>query len=211
MPSPLPLPWSVLCSLNQPTNRLPACPPTWFLSQVYGEFSLFQEGEALKDIAATPIGVHPDIDVVVVKHNSPKCLVMSVGNGKTASKIMRQFDHSLPTDQQPKHIQHLMQLLEEFHRCVFEAFVQDGIIHSDVHLGNMIIGSLSESDAARTTENGEGGRLILFDVGQFERVSPPETLAILWTLVALRLVRAFVRFVCGVCAFSLCARSREWI
>jgi len=28
-------------------------------------------------------------------------------------------------------------------------------------------------------------KLILFDVGQFERISPPETLAILWTLVAL--------------------------
>ena len=117
---------------------------------------------------------------------------------------MKVFDHAAKMRgeaQSDRDVLEIMALLEQFHRTVFEAFVQDGIIHSDVHLGNMIYGSAikrrvgevpttsceSNSDEASQDELGvaKEPRLVLFDVGQFERVSPPETLAILWTLVAL--------------------------
>jgi len=65
-------------------------------------------------------------------------------------------------------------ILEEYHRVVFKAMVVDGLIHSDIHLGN----------AVRSTHpNGEG--FSLFDVGQFERIGPADTKAILWVLAAM--------------------------
>ena len=100
---------------------------------------------------------------------------------------MKQFDHARKArgETQTPYITGIMTLLEQFHRTIFDAFVQDGVIHSDVHLGNMIV-STSKPSGSDEIDNEESElNLVLFDVGQFERVSPPETLAILWTLVAL--------------------------
>ena len=49
-----------------------------FLLQVYGEFNLHREGEALREFALTSIAQDPKFRVVKVKHHSPRCLVEEV-------------------------------------------------------------------------------------------------------------------------------------
>lgn len=136
---------------------------------VYGEFSLFMEGEALKDMSKTPIGRHPNIELVRVKHNSPRCLVETVGRGPTASKVLKAFDRARQyvcfykkwkwkwndmifscghevnwvsdiviigvvnvvfgrerAEKQEPYIDHVLTLLEEFHKSVFDTFVDVG-------------------------------------------------------------------------------------
>jgi predicted unusual protein kinase regulating ubiquinone biosynthesis (AarF/ABC1/UbiB family) len=58
---------------------------------------------------------------------------------------------------------------------VFNAFVGDGMIHSDIHLGNAVVQDLP---------SGELG-LVLFDVGQWERIGLADTTALLWVLSAI--------------------------
>uniref|UniRef100_A0A7S2SQR0 Uncharacterized protein n=1 Tax=Rhizochromulina marina TaxID=1034831 RepID=A0A7S2SQR0_9STRA len=96
-----------------------------------------------------------------------------------------------------------LDLLVEYHKVILQAFLDDGLIHSDIHLGNAVLEKTQMAapppevptkgrrrDAApalpsRTVER-EGKqyryRFKLFDVGQFERVAPADTKAILWTL-----------------------------
>ena len=136
---------------------------------VFGEFNLFSEGEALEEFAATPIGLHHRFSVVRVHHHSPKCLVEEVARGETISKALK----GCGKDWREKHpnVQNIMLLLTEYHRAVFDAFIKDGLIHSDIHLGNAIV-----------QLDGEDVRFALFDVGQFETIGPADTRAILWSL-----------------------------
>lgn len=134
---------------------------------VYGEFNLFGEGEALGEFAQTRIGKHPLFRVVRVVHHSPKCLVEEIANGPTLAKALRPDS---PYDQVK-----VKALLTEYHRAVFDAFVQDGLIHSDIHLGNAVL----------EDKGSDGYGLVLFDVGQCDKISPKDTKALLWVLSAI--------------------------
>lgn len=139
---------------------------------VFGEFNLFSEGEALEEFSTTPIGMHDRFNVVRVHHHSPKCLVEEVARGDTISKALK----NCGKDWREKHmnnpdIKKIMDLLTEYHRAVFMAFIKDGLIHSDIHLGNAVV-QIDEDEV----------RFALFDVGQFERIGPADTKAILWSL-----------------------------
>jgi len=80
---------------------------------------------------------------------------------------MKKFDHDLKRngrEQTDPQVRHIMHLLTQFHETVFEAFVQDGIIHSDVHLGNMIVGELRDRKMRRRPKpqsDNEAVRLLL--------------------------------------------------
>ena len=119
--------------------------------------------------STTPIGIHDRFNVVRVHHHSPKCLVEEVARGETISKALK----GCGKDWREKHpeVQNIMQLLTEYHRAVFDAFIKDGLIHSDIHLGNAIV-QFDDDEV----------RFALFDVGQFERIGPADTRAILWSL-----------------------------
>lgn len=56
--------------------------------QVYGEFNLFQEGEALQEFQNTKIGRHPLFRVVKLYHHSPKCLVEEIAIGPTLAAVL---------------------------------------------------------------------------------------------------------------------------
>jgi len=129
---------------------------------VFGEFDLFQEGEALRDFAKTPIGTHALFRVVEVKHHSPRCLVEEIARGRSVASVLSE-------PRSKDEMERTKEILTEYHRAVFSAFVNDGIIHSDIHLGNAV-----------KTDKG----FVLFDVGQFERIGLPDTKALLWTLSA---------------------------
>lgn len=139
---------------------------------VYQEFNLFAEGEAVGDFQATRIGRHPKFRVVSIAHNSPKCLVEEIATGPTPAKALRG-----ETEYDVVQIKHL---LTEYHRAVFSAFVEDGLIHSDIHLGNAIVERRKPADA-----DDDGLGLVLFDVGQWERISPSDTKALLWVLASI--------------------------
>lgn len=129
---------------------------------VFGEFDLFQEGEALQEFAQTPVGTHELFRVVEVRHHSPRCLVEEIAYGRSVASVLAD-----PVDD--AEVERTKEMLTEYHRAVFSAFVNDGLVHSDIHLGNAV-----------KTDNG----FILFDVGQFERIGLPDTKALLWTLGA---------------------------
>jgi hypothetical protein len=130
---------------------------------VYGEFNLFAEGEALESFALTSIGRHPRFRVVGVIHHSPKCLVEEVAEGPTVAKALRLDNGVLP----PTTDRAILELLQEYHVAVFNAFVQDGLIHSDIHLGNAVLelepepargaGALAADTSAATHADGLGG------------------------------------------------------
>jgi hypothetical protein len=134
--------------------------------------NLFAEGEALSSFASTSIGRHPLFRVVRVLHHSPKCLIEEVAEGKTVAA-------TLDNDQTPvSQKEETKRILLEYHKCVFSAFVYDGLIHSDIHLGNAVRTLPPGGDA-----DGFHGGFALFDVGQFERVSSTHVRrALLWTL-----------------------------
>jgi len=139
---------------------------------VFGEFNLFSEGEALGDFASTRIGRHPKFRVVKVIHHSPKCLIEEIATGPTLAKALSAPDATEFDQTQVK------ELLTEYHRAVFSAFIFDGMIHSDIHLGNAVI----ERRHTTPTPTDDGLGLILFDVGQWERIGKPDTKALLWVL-----------------------------
>jgi len=142
---------------------------------VYGEFNLFGEGEALAEFASTKIGRHRLFRVVGVHHHSPKCLVEEIAEGPTLAAML---DCPLPANAPRAVVQRrerTKQLLTEYHRTVFDAFVSDGLIHSDIHLGNAVVQDLP---------SGELG-LVLFDVGQWERIGFADTKGLLWVLSAI--------------------------
>ena len=129
---------------------------------VFGEFDLFQEGEALQEFAQTPVGTHELFRVVQVRHHSPRCLVEEIAYGRSVASVLAD-----PVDE--AEAERTKEMLTEYHRAVFSAFVNDGLVHSDIHLGNAV-----------KTDSG----FILFDVGQFDRIGLPDTKALLWTLGA---------------------------
>ena len=167
---------------------------------VYGEFNLFAEGEALAEFASTKIGRHKLFRVVGVLHHSPKCLVEEIAFGPTLAAVL---EGPLPLDANADAIERrarTKKLLTEYHRTVFDAFVVDGLIHSDIHLGNAVVQELP---------SGELG-LVLFDVGQWERIGFADTKGLLWVLsaisnqqrrVALRDVA--LTSLCQVCSLSV--------
>ncbi len=55
---------------------------------VYGEFNLFEEGEALEEFALTSIGRHPLFHVVKVLHHSPKCIIEAIAEGNMFDEIL---------------------------------------------------------------------------------------------------------------------------
>ena len=105
--------------------------------------------------------------MVEVRHHSPKCIVEQVAEGPTVAKALDPRLFSVAARDETK------RLLVEYHKAVFSAFVNDGLIHSDIHLGNAVQGVVDDK--------GTTG-FILFDVGQFDRIAVPETIALLWTL-----------------------------
>jgi len=144
-------------------------------SMVYGEFSLFNEGQVLQEFAQTSITQNPLFKVVEVIHHSPKCLIESIAQGDTVAKTLAGVDknwRNMPPSEYSRRVALTMNTLVEFHRTVLQAFVEDGLIHSDIHLGNVV----SEFQGDGTV------KFALFDVGQFERVGPAETRSLLWGL-----------------------------
>ena len=138
-----------------------------------GEFNLFAEGEALSFFANTSIGQHPRFRVMRVKHHSPNCLVEEVARGQTVARALRGVSAAAAAAAPVGSTLRLtLDTLVEFHRAVLTAFVTSGLIHSDIHLGNLV------------QELGSDGAVsfALFDVGQFERVSAGEVRALLWAL-----------------------------
>ena len=116
---------------------------------------------------------HALFRVVRVLHHSPKCLIEEVAEGQTVAATL---DNELTPVEQKEETK---RILLEYHKCVFGAFVHDGLIHSDIHLGNAV--RTLPSDGAAT--HGFHGGFALFDVGQFERVSSTQVRrALLWTL-----------------------------
>jgi predicted unusual protein kinase regulating ubiquinone biosynthesis (AarF/ABC1/UbiB family) len=67
---------------------------------------------------------------------------------------------------------------------VLQAFVEDGLIHSDIHLGNISVDDGKNTRSKDSSSNPAETQLsfVLFDVGQFERVGPADTKALLWAL-----------------------------
>jgi len=139
---------------------------------VYGEFNLHLEGEVLEEFAATRIGQHPLFHVVKVRHHSPKCLVEEIARGQSVATFLEKVAN---TDEVKAEKNRVFEILMEYHRTIMRAFINDGVIHSDVHLGNA--NYLKEED-------GSDG-FVLFDVGQFDRIGLPDTKALLWTLAAM--------------------------
>ena len=141
---------------------------------MFNEFNLFGEGETLEEFSTTRIGTHRLFRVVKVKHHSPRCLVEEIANGPELTKILdKKYEDEAVREVA---IAETKELLAEYHRAVFSAFIEDGLIHSDIHLGNAI---QSTVDADGTTG------FILFDVGQYDRAGPQDTKALLWTLSAI--------------------------
>lgn len=132
---------------------------------VYGEFNLFNEGETLQDFATTSIGQHPLLRVVRVAHHSPKCLVEEIAEGPTVAKGIDRAGE--------KERARILEILRQYHMAVMTAFMEEGLIHSDIHLGNAVVETDPESGALT---------FALFDVGQFERMNRPDTDALLWAL-----------------------------
>lgn len=79
---------------------------------------------------------------------------------------------------------------------MFRTFTDHGLVHSDIHLGNAIYGEVScqasapddsqcdQYACALQVKSGKNG-FVLFDVGQFERATRQEVLALLWLLAAI--------------------------
>lgn len=118
---------------------------------MYGEFNLFAEGEALDSFALTSIGLHPKFRVVQVKHHSPKCLIEEIADGPTVAKALEQVGDA-PSPRKDA----ILELLREYHLAVFNAFARDGLIHSDIHLGNAVLETAPDTGTLR---------FALFDVG----------------------------------------------
>jgi hypothetical protein len=136
---------------------------------VYREFNLYEEGEALEEFAQTSIGMHPKFKIVKVKHHNPKCLVEEIAEGPTVAKYLNgEWQESA----RKGHLKETFSTLVEFHRAVLGAFAQGGLIHSDIHLGNMIH-QVQEDDTVN---------FVLFDIGQFERIGKSDTIALLWAM-----------------------------
>eukprot|EP00808_Paulinella_micropora_P024271 g81544.t1 len=169
-------------------------------SLIFVELNLFNEGEALEQFATTAIGLHPLFRVVRVLHHSPRCLIESIAEGPTLARALdrhpdkqhsqpeygeddsgfgeqlRQEENKQSEDEERKETK---EMLTEYHRTIFKALSMDGLIHSDVHLGN----------AVKTVHTDGTCGFALFDVGQFERVSDAESTALLWTMAALSSTR----------------------
>lgn len=135
---------------------------------VYGEFSLFAEGEALIEFATTSISTGR-FKVVDVLHNSSKVLVeqMAIGEGLTKA-----LDSNIKSVEE---MSATKKLLAKYHNAVLDAFLVSGLIHSDIHLGNAV-----QSEDV----NGEPG-FIIFDIGQFVTIDGASRLALLWTLCSI--------------------------
>jgi len=144
---------------------------------VYGEFNLFGEGEVLEEFANTPIGTHPLFHVVKVKHHSPKCLVEEIAQGTSVAKVLENTNELPELLEERKRT---LDILVEYHKAIMSAFIQGGLIHSDVHLGNA-----TKYDLQSEAEDSPREGFMLFDIGQFERIGVPDRKAILWTLSAI--------------------------
>lgn len=147
---------------------------------VFQELNLYGEGEALADFALTRIGRNDKFRVVKVVHKTPKCLVQEIAEGPTLAKALE--DQVSGYDQAQ-----VKKLLAEYHEAVFAAFANDGLIHSDIHLGNAVVEHRlgnAKSDGKHAASMDELG-LVLFDVGQWEKISHSEAKAILWVMASL--------------------------
>mmetsp|Transcript_7168 Transcript_7168/g.11403 ORF Transcript_7168/g.11403 Transcript_7168/m.11403 type:complete len:899 (-) Transcript_7168:840-3536(-) len=142
---------------------------------VYGEFNLFGEGEVLNEFARTEIGKDPLFHVVRVKHHSPKCLVEEIAKGVSVANALESPSHSPDAEDEKTRVKNI---LIDYHKVVMSSFVNDGVIHSDLHLGNA---NYVKSGLPETDKDG----FVLFDVGQFDRIGLPDTKALLWTLSAI--------------------------
>lgn len=140
-------------------------------------------------------GTHELFHVVQVIHNSPRCLIEEIATGPTLAKLLSEADegdaHSVAEPRRDA----ALRTLTAFHRTALKAFVDDGLIHSDIHLGNI---SVDDGESFRSrivaTPGSEGSKpsasdadpqhlpFVLFDVGQFVRVGPADTKALLWAL-----------------------------
>jgi len=151
-------------------------------SLVYGEFDLFKEGKNIKNMSNTPIGKNKYISPVKIIHNSPSCLVETLAVGPTIATLSKKYEpEKLLQDQLPDIIK-MIGLLEHFHESIFNTFIE-GHIHSDIHLGNIIY-----------NETPDKSKLIIFDVGQFQKITKSEILAVSWIIASLTNLKNFKRF-----------------
>lgn len=95
------------------------------------------------------------------------------------SKVLDSTDAALAAERE-----NTRQILTAYHRAVFGAVIKDCLVHSDIHLGNALLGQVGRNNSASSASSDTPG-FILFDVGQFERISFDETRAILWLLSAI--------------------------
>lgn len=116
-------------------------------------------------------------------HNSPRCLIEEVAPGPTLAKLLAETDGSDGNSAASLRRKAVLRTLTEFHRTVLKAFVEDGLIHSDIHLGNISVDN-GRTRTKKSSSDPAGKELsfVLFDVGQFVRVGPADTKALLWAL-----------------------------
>lgn len=140
-------------------------------------------------------GTNELFHVVQVIHNSPRCLIEEVATGPTLAKLLVETDGRDGEASADPRREAALRTLTAFHRTALKAFVDDGLIHSDIHLGNI---SVDDGRRARLTNSVKPGSpevqdspsdpepqqlsFVLFDVGQFVRVGPADTKALLWAL-----------------------------
>lgn len=130
-----------------------------------------------------------------VIHNSPRCLIEEVAPGPTLAKLLAETDGSDGKASVDPRREAALRTLTAFHRTALKAFVDDGLIHSDIHLGNISVddGRAARSanaltpgstDVQQSSSDPESQQLsfVLFDVGQFVRVGPADTKALVWAL-----------------------------
>lgn len=109
---------------------------------------------------------------------------------------MKHLDLISETERQD--IQRIREILEAYHFAVFSAFIKNGLVHSDIHLGNAFVAKEKQegemlkpddrsdrSDGSVDSKTSDVSGFVLFDVGQFDRVDRTDAKALLWTLAAI--------------------------
>jgi predicted unusual protein kinase regulating ubiquinone biosynthesis (AarF/ABC1/UbiB family) len=135
---------------------------------VYHEFDLMAEAESLLGMASTSIGQHRLFKVVDVLHADPRCLIETVADGPTIAKALSGVS---PYDADER--KSVLAVLAKYHEVVLHALSEEGVVHSDCHLGNASVVRLEEP---------EGFGFVLYDTGQVQRLSAMEVKAVILML-----------------------------